>query len=1594
MKDRVLKIGVILLLIFAMTMSNFVFVANELISYALDDISTNNDNVEFSVYFKNSEGEKVSNLDMVTSNMETSLFIELNVKKEGYFNGKMDLENSNFILKESNSQYINKVENNTITFNQINAGTNAEIEVKVEFVKEGSFNIDALNKETTVKLNGIYRDSDQRDKSIEAVRTVALKLVGDVKTEDIVNDLQVITNKVVKVNGEDKRVVQLSLKAGIQNNSYPIKEMNLEVTVPAIGKSSPVVEKSIRLNNMNSWDFKYDGQTTAKINMSNTYGLWESKGTEEIILTYIYDANVEIGETKIQAKENIVLYDETSIDAVPANVTIKNSEEYDSIISIDILNKENSIYKGKLYSGINRPYETQTNIAVNLAGVAQNIDITEKPSMYSNTNVDANVYYAQTKINKQELVDILGQEGQLTISDQDGRLIQEINAQTEADEQGDIVINYQENKTKGIQVTTTEPKKIGIIELKHTKIIEPSDKEIVKASNEILTSLEQKYTESDGIQETTKQQTIELKEPQTQAEIYMNKTSLSTLATNNVEISAILKSNKEENDLYKNPKLQIILPKEVEDIKINSVNKLYADEFQIEPEKIIETENGKIIEIQLMGEQKEYLGEASEGIQVIINADITLNKTVPTKISNIAMKYTNENGTQPEYETSVNFDIVSKYGVLVYTKASAYNEENTVLESTSNENIKGKLDITKGEKTMTIERNVINNYEEAVTDVELIGRIPEVGEEEINGETLKSTFTPTLVGVSINNENAKIYYSQDGQEWLEQVENIAEMKYYKIEVPENTVQPGEILTISAQLKIPENLALDQSTYEVFKVSYQYKEQKNSEDYATYLSTNIDNSKVEPVVDPTGESSSLGSIKVKAISAGKELKDGEEIFEGQTVKEIVTLINDTGKDLNNVKITAKQENGIFYTEKVTQETNTATLELMNVTRIMEDETIQQKEYTIETLKKGEEISFEYQFSVKEKPGEKTKGTVIVEAAGIESETITTLTNPIKDAQLKLNVESGYNEERPIIPGSTLPIILKTKNISEKEMTDVIIELPIPQYTTFDQSYILPEDTFEYMGIQNNVARFKIKSIKVGEEVDITLSLLIDDFTEPERQIEVSYKVNNGNETYYSNNLEKKVLQTAAQISVTQTGSITGDKVKNEEKLVYTAIIKNLNDTEQKMVISDFVPEVAVVNKAYIIINGQQINIEDISNNEISKEVTLEGNQEIQLVIETIIDDTLATTDTFTNVVRVNAYSQYIESNEVTYKLETFRNGNGNGNNSNSNAKNKITGTIWLDSNKNGQKDASEEVVKDVNIKLLNSQTTQEISQTKSDADGEYEFKKVQNGNYIVIIEYNQQIYSLTQYKKAGVSEESNSDVIAKQINGQNVAVTDEIQLEDADIENIDVGLVKNEIFDLKLDKSINKVIIQNASGTKTLQFNKSQLVKAEIEGKYVNGSTVLVEYQMDVTNEGEIPGYVAEITDYLPNGFTFNSEINKSWYTTNGTDLHNISLTNQIIRPGETKSITLTLMKTMTEDNTGTAINTAEITKAINDNLVKDRDSLAGNRSSGEDDMSSAELIISVKTGSIWIISSVISAIIIALVVVVVIVIKKRRDMNE
>ena len=181
MKQRILQVMTAVLLIMTLTMANVLLLCADVVSYAANEInadkSTNHKNVEFMGYFKDKEGNKTTSLDTYTDNNDLKLYFQVSVKKEGYFNGNIVLNNANFKFKtDSLSDGISKIENNVIYLNQINAGESKELEVGIELIKDEQFDLNLINMESEISIEGVYRDSTQKDISIKSKKNVNLKL--------------------------------------------------------------------------------------------------------------------------------------------------------------------------------------------------------------------------------------------------------------------------------------------------------------------------------------------------------------------------------------------------------------------------------------------------------------------------------------------------------------------------------------------------------------------------------------------------------------------------------------------------------------------------------------------------------------------------------------------------------------------------------------------------------------------------------------------------------------------------------------------------------------------------------------------------------------------------------------------------------------------------------------------------------------------------------------------------------------------------------------------------------------------------------------------------------------------------------------------------------------------------------------------------------------------------------------------------------------------------------------------------------------------------------------------------------------------------
>ena len=194
------------------------------------------------------------------------------------------------------------------------------------------------------------------------------------------------------------------------------------------------------------------------------------------------------------------------------------------------------------------------------------------------------------------------------------------------------------------------------------------------------------------------------------------------------------------------------------------------------------------------------------------------------------------------------------------------------------------------------------------------------------------------------------------------------------------------------------------------------------------------------------------------------------------------------------------------------------------------------------------------------------------------------------------------------------------------------------------------------------------------------------------------------------------------------------------------------------------------------------------------------------------------------------------------------------------------------------------------------------------------------------------------------------------------------------DDLDKEFVKVKYFDLALKKWVSKAIVIDEDGKQTVtetghtgDENPEPPAKVDLGRKNINKVTVKFEFQIKVTNEGEIAGYATEITDYIPEGLKFVQEDNPDWYEReplNGRErVATQALANTLLQPGESATVSILLTWINGQDNMGLKTNIAEISQDYNDSNTPDIDSTPDNFKEGEDDIDDAPVMLTVALGN-------------------------------
>lgn len=1581
MKNKVLKSALIILLLVVITMADFMLVGKELITYALKNMenSTNHENVEFAVYFKTEEGEK-SNIDYEMNSDEMKLYIKVAVENEGCFDGVITLEDSNFKFKqEKASEYIKVIEENRIVLNSIREERTVELEVGIEPVIEESYEENMLRKNSIIKLSGEYIDSEDKKTSIKSEKTVALSLTvpNDIETTF---EGKVITNRIYKIGETNKRIVQIELNSGVVENKYPIKETQFEVVMPEGVENIEVITKGTYATDgkadrkLETENYEYNKETnTLKVNILNETQegkkSWKKNAIDNAIVTLHLPENADVTkEYSVNAK---VIFEGKEIEKEQKYDLTK---EADGIVRASIENKE-EIFKGKLYSKEDREYKSTTNIEVNYANLIEQTNI-EEQTRYKTEQEEkqTNIEYKVTTIKKSEIEKILGEEGILTI--QNGTKQEQITSKTEADENGNIVIKY-ENGVRNLNVTISKPVETGVIRLNHTKVIKPenySKQEIDKIKN-LIEKVNVKYTTAEYEFERIK----ELKDVTSEVGITVTPQTISSDSNKEMQIALTLKSDNEKNQLFKNPTFTILMPEGVTvDSISNGVISATDENFIISK---LEPANSREIKLEITGEQQKYV-TSDINPQISFTARVNIEKLMPNKKDTIKVQYQNQGKTSNIELDNINI-VASNAKVVTQLKLENYNGLGTNLErySDSKLEVNGKLQMNNLEIIrIPVKYTIINNYDSAIV------------------------LSPMIVANKTDKE-----------------ENNIELLNYMSE--EITIEAGQMKTMEQVLEIPAGLYFSERIDVQSLVEYTYLGTKYSVPNTIKLATE----EKEGIRDISVINDKLQVETFMQLGDKNGVKATDEIYNEQVVKYIIQVTNVANESISNIEIINTQENGKIYDLMEIEVSN----KMDDIGTFIEHEYAELdtniKTFKIETLNPGETKELVCRVVVKKsKDNNVTTANISVSAEGIEKQNIAPISNTVKDANIKVITKNALKEEVQIYGESDFLTLTTVENLKADDLTNLKLKMYLSDGIVWNKEAIVEalDEANERLDIirsvqyneEENYLEIEITKLEKNQKVCLAIMLSMERIpTDILETKEIMYvEISN----IISNDVQINAKQLETELKIEQFANVEENrKLKDGDSVVITGKVTNTGLIDSIVTIIDEIHEGLEVKKITLLQNGQVVDKTSNDNN-ILFSFILKTGETVEIKIDATINTSRIVGETIENVIKVSPeHGSTYESNAIILNIEsTIQNGQEDEENAENpeeigpklpddensgfedpdynkadpekpqepsenpenpedkpsdnpedgeqedkptpetpkeEPKHTISGIVWVDKNENNLLD-KDEAVKDVIVKVidLNNQNTFLKDETGKDIEirtnenGEYSIKNIPQGKYDVIFKYDTNIYEL-----------GNNSLIKDYIieaTKEKVAITNNINLiADA---LVDVQLLELKEFNLKIDKYITKVIVQTQKETKTIEYQNKQLVRQEIPSKYISGATVLVEYTMNISNIGELSGYATEIVDYLPNDMKYHSELNTQWYEGEDGYLYNTSLATTEINPGETKTVKLVLLKTMTRDNGGTTQNTAEISDTMNIKAYADINLT--------DNQSRADIIISTATGSV------------------------------
>lgn len=1527
------------------------------IVYATDenqDTKTSEENVEFNATINGGYN--------ATLNLDEGGTLDLNLKvsNTGYLKeAKVTLEGNNYELDNSVIAGVRAINGNTIELDEVNTGEMLSVSIPIKLTREERVTSDVLGRNSKVTLNAIYVNENGKERKINKTLTEHVNWTNDLK--------EVVAQNLIRYIKFDESKTMLSFKIseGIENNKMPVQSKEISINVPTIDNNKPsnviVTGKEI------SYNYENDVVTIKKENTPDSEGkiAWDSQ--DEYIVTYIYDTQVNEAKIESQVKAKVQVNGK-DVEAKLDDYIYELKDEVGEYVEAETLGTD-EINKGYIYTNLKNKdnnlettFEVKIRASVGFKDTVDSIKIREESSMFNDSNAGDSVVNKKITINKDNFVNILGENGTLKVLSSDGKELGTLSKD----------VNEINIDQANIVMQTSKVEKEGVLEVSLEKAVNSKfaySKNQLKEFTELTENAVVEGYKNDELNSSKQiSRIVKLQEPTSNAEIDVNVQNLSTVVKNDdVTITTTLKTKDINDALYTNAKLNIVLPEDVKQINIKEASLLYDDALILN--NLVA--NGNVISFQLDGTQTSYGSQAtSDGTVVRIVAEIILDNLAPTANKQVVLNYSNEE-TGEANQVATDIGIVAPTGFVTTNTLAVDGESITAQES--DEKI-SKIDVNSSAKEMGLSGTIVNNLGHEATGVTIIGKIPSTGNKDANDTDLGSNFDTQLTSaISVKGIDADILYSDNvneeinGSSWSANYSSST--KSYKI-VAKSPVEQVSSMSFNYNVSVPENLQYGSTSKATYAVYYDNDaEQGLDKNYVLAKAVGI----------------STGSLPLLALepkivntNTGAEIKDNGEVKEGTFITYKLNAKNTGNETASNVKINITLPDGIAAVNYLNDITDLPVYEYDYNTKTFE--------YTIDNLNVGETKSFDLKLAVAKILNGKDDNQVEQKiSANLTADKLDSSVKSESTIKVVKGNIVGYattnKEGKTLKPQDTVDYYFEIINPNYEKKQNVKATIKLPDKFKV-QSVEGSENSNYTCDEKTNVLTYTMNSLDPCAMEGVLVSLTVDDFDHDEN-VKITGSISCGgmnseetlNEVSY--NLSKEPINT------TLTSNIKEGNLGDKDSLDYYINVTNNSSETINAEVKDVIPaELSVLGYEIQDANGiTQINT---ASGTIWVELKVNPSESARLTIRTKplalqkgrvanIENKGTITYKGTTVDTNTLKHKIVGTSEYSAGLSTdpsgeLGNGGLNGDVVTKEGTYIISGTTWLDENSNGIRELSEQKVSGLTTKLYNKNTEniatdidgKELVATTNES-GDYLFANVLPGSYTIVIDIDGQNYGVAPYKANNASESENSDFITTKNDEKNVAVTDEIIVGNANIYNIDLGLVKSKTFDIDVNKTVSRVSVANTKGeTKIYDQDNLALAKVELSSTNLEFSTVLIEYTLTIENKGSVPGYAKSIIDYVPEGMSFNSELNSTWYLGQDGNAYNTSLANTLINPGESKTINIILSRKMSEDNTGTVRNTAEVTASYNEFGLADID--AGASSSSAGDKSSADVVIGVATG--------------------------------